>query len=50
MLSHRLDIMVIEDTRTIGGHGSLRVWEANCEILDGILEWHELIVKKPSTA
>ena len=42
LLSRMLDIIVIEDGRTCRRRGSLQAWEANVELLDGRLDWHEL--------
>jgi hypothetical protein len=40
-LSRRLDILLVEDLRDRRGRGSLRVWEANLEVLDGVVDWRE---------
>jgi hypothetical protein len=40
-LSRRVDILLVEDLRDRCGRGLLQIWEANPEILDGTLDWHE---------
>lgn len=43
-LSHRLDVIVVEDLRNRPGRGSLHAWEANVELLNrGTLDWHPLV-------
>jgi hypothetical protein len=41
-LSRRVDIILVEDLRDRRGGGSLRFWEANLEVLNGVVNWHEV--------
>jgi hypothetical protein len=41
-LSCRVDIILVEDLRNRRGRGSLRFWEANLEVLNGVVNWHEV--------
>jgi hypothetical protein len=40
-LSRRLDILLVKDLRDRRGRGSLCIREANLEVLDGVVDWHE---------
>jgi hypothetical protein len=42
-LSHRLDVIVVEDCRTRWNRGALSAWEANVTVLDkGTLDWRSI--------
>jgi hypothetical protein len=46
-LSRRLDVIVVEDSRTRGNRGAMCAWEAHVTLLDrGTLDWHPILFEK----